>query len=54
MSEKIGNPQDQNPPAATATPVNIERPSEDLPFYCVPAPPVPGKTAWSLRPWQPE
>ncbi len=23
----------------------------DLPFYIIPAPPIPGKTAWSIEPW---
>lgn len=24
---------------------------DDYPFYIVPAPPVPGRTAWSVVPW---
>jgi len=23
----------------------------ELPFYIIPAPPIPGKTAWSSAPW---
>lgn len=26
-------------------------PSEDFPFYIVPAPPIPGQTSWSIVPW---
>ncbi len=25
--------------------------ARELPFYIVPAPPIPGKTAWSIAPW---
>ncbi len=25
--------------------------TDELPFYVIPAPPIPGKTAWSIAPW---
>lgn len=35
-------------------PVPTERPTateKEYPFYIVPSPPIPGKTAWSIVPW---
>lgn len=53
------NPETRNPqelaPSAKAAPAAQQPPTpEDLSFYRVPAPPIPGKTAWSLSPWLPE
>lgn len=39
-------------PERNAVPVEASTPSqEDHPFHIVPAPPVPGQTAWSIVPW---
>ena len=42
------------PEQAQAAPEPECQPMEDLPFLHIPAPPIPGKTAWSLSPWLPE
>lgn len=51
MNEETRASQEQGQPAA---PAPLDAPQEDLPFLRVPAPPVIGKTAWSLSPWLPE
>lgn len=28
-----------------------EKPEDAVPFFFVPRPPIPGKTAWSATPW---
>ena len=53
MNPETRNPPELNPSANTA-PTAQQPASEDLSFYRVPAPPIPGKTAWSLSPWLPE
>ena len=42
------------PEQAQTAPEPERQPMEDLPFLHIPAPPIPGKTAWSLSPWPPE
>ncbi len=53
MNPESRDPQELGPTAGTA-PATASSAPDDLSFYCVPAPPVPGKIAWSLSPWLPE
>lgn len=39
------------PIEAENSPEKQPKQSAEYPFYRIPAPPVPGKTAWSLIPW---
>ena len=54
MNDEARNPQDSNQTAGINTPATGSDTPEQTSFYRVPAPPVPGKIAWSLSPWLPE
>lgn len=54
MNEESRNLQDQAPNLGIASPTGLDQASDELDFYCIPAPPVPGKTTWSISPWLPE
>lgn len=52
MNDEALNPQDALPTAGRNVPADDA--PEQASFYRIPAPPVPGKIAWSLSPWLPE
>ncbi|SMF95262.1 hypothetical protein SAMN02949497_2618 [Methylomagnum ishizawai] len=54
MNPDYREPQESSPAAGlAATPRDSGLPEDEC-FYRIPAPPVPGKIAWSLNPWLPE
>lgn len=54
MNEESRNPQDQTQAMGTTSSAGLDQAADKLPEYRIPAPPVPGKTAWSISPWLPE
>jgi hypothetical protein len=54
MNDEARNPQDPSQSLASSAPGGLDLASEPLDFYCIPAPPAPGKMAWSISPWLPE
>jgi hypothetical protein len=54
MNPESRDPQELNQAAGITVPAIGNNTADDLPFYRIPTPPVPGKTAWSLSPWLPE
>lgn len=47
-------PQEQGQSVANSAPPAPDSQPGSLPFFQIPPPPIPGKTAWSLNPWLPE
>jgi hypothetical protein len=42
----------KNLPERETVPMEASDPrQEDIPFYVVPPPPIPGETGWSIVPW---
>ncbi len=52
MNPDYRDPQESSASIA-ASPLETSIPDDEC-FYRIPAPPVPGKIAWSLNPWLPE
>jgi hypothetical protein len=49
---RIENRSDSSEPKpAAAESTGKPEVQDEFPYYIVPAPPIPGKTAWSLAPW---
>lgn len=54
MNEEARNPQDPTQAMGASPTAGRDPAAEKLPEYRVPAPPIPGKIAWSISPWLPE
>lgn len=51
-TEPVPSPSDTNPPRQADSSAGGSQ--KTRPAYRIPAPPVPGRTAWSLNPWLPD
>lgn len=54
MNNETCNTQEARPATGTNIPATGPKSPNEPAHYHIPAPPVPGKTAWSLSPWLPE
>jgi hypothetical protein len=54
MNEEARKPQESTQPLGTGAPAAGTEAPGKLPEYRIPAPPIPGKIAWSISPWLPE
>lgn len=54
MNEETRNSQDPTQALGTPSTAGRDPAADPLPEYRIPAPPTPGKIAWSISPWLPE
>jgi hypothetical protein len=54
MNEETRDLHEKLSAAGQPGPGAAEPEAIDLSFYCIPAPPVVGRTSWSVEPWLPE